>query len=163
MTTHTPAGLRLAALLALALVSPAAIAGKKKKKGSDGAAADSAPAASALNVPDDGNSKKFAETLLGTTITGFRPSDSGGGKFEYNTLSFAADNTWKADGYVEIMDERMECTESGTWEMEPAESAKTATVAWTVTKTDCPSRESGTSLRVVMTLGKNGVEDLKFR
>ncbi len=163
MTPHTPAGLRLATLLTLALVSPVALAGKKKKKSPGEAAAESAPAETALNVPSDGNSKKFAETLLGTTITGFRPSDSGGGKFEYNTLSFAADNTWKADGYVEIMDERMECTESGTWEMEPADSAKTATVAWTVTQTDCPSRETGTSLRAVLTLGKSGIEDLKFR
>jgi hypothetical protein len=163
MTTPTPAGLRFAAVLALALVSPAAAAGKKKKKGGDAPAAASGPAASDMKIPDDGDSRKFAEALLETTITGFRPSDSGGGKFEYNTLSFSADNTWKADGYVEIMDERMECTESGTWEMEPAESAKTATVAWTVAQTDCPSRESGTSLRVVMTLGKNGVEDLKFR
>ena len=163
MTTHTPAGLRLAVVLALSVASPLAAAGKKKKKDGDAPAAASGPAASALNVPDDGNSKKFAETLLGTTITGFRPSDSGGGKFEYNTLAFLADNTWKADGYVEIMDERMECTESGTWEMEPAESAKTATVAWTVTQTDCPSRETGTALRAVMTLGKSGIEDLKFR
>lgn len=163
MHAPRPAGLRLAAVLAMALVSPAALAGKKKNKDKGSSDAAAGPDLSAMNVPDDGNSRKFAEALIGVRIEGFRPSDSGGAKFEYNTLSFEADNSWNAAGYVEIMDERMECTESGTWSMEPAESAKTATVAWTVSKTDCPSRESGVELRAVMTLGKSGIEDLKFR
>lgn len=154
---------RVAATLGLALLSPVALAGKKKKDKGEAASADAGPDTSAMDVPDDKSSKAFAEQLVGLTIQDFRPSDGGGAKFEYTTLGFSPDNTWKASGYVEIMDERMECTESGSWSMEPAESNKTATLSWKLDKTDCPGRESGGETRAVVTLGKSGFDSVKFR
>ena len=150
----------LCGALALALVSPVALA-KKKKKGGDAPAAEAA--APATNVPDDGDSKKFADALMAAKIEGFRPTDGEGAKFEYDTLSFDAGNTWKAAGFVEIMDEKMECSESGTWAMEPAESAKVATVSWKVTASDCPGVDKDRESRAVLTVGKAGIEDIKFR
>ena len=108
----------------LAFASPA-IAKKKKK---DKAAAPEPAAASATpDVPNDGNSKKYAQKLLETEIKDFSPSDGAGAKFEYTSMKFAGDNTWSAEGYVEIADERMECTEKGKWTMEAATSATEAT------------------------------------
>jgi hypothetical protein len=153
----------LTAVLGLALLSPAALAKKKKKdKGADAPAA-AGPDLSAMQVPDDKASREFAENLVRIEINDFRPSDGGGAKFEYTSLGFAPDNSWKAAGYIEIQDERMECTESGTWSMETAESTKTATISWTLAKTDCPGREAGGETRAEVTLGKSGFENIKFR
>lgn len=154
----------LTAVLSLALLSPAALAKKKKDKDNGGdAAAPAGPDLSAMQVPDDKASRDFAEKLVAITIRDFRPSDGGGAKFEYTTLGFAPDNTWKAAGYIEIQDERMECTESGTWSMEPAESGKIATISWALVKTDCPGRDAGGDTRALVTLGKTGFESIKFR
>ena len=139
----------------LALSGPALAKKKKDKK------ADDAPAAAeevAPDVPGDANSKKYAQKLLETQITDFRPSDGAGAKFESTRMGFAADNTGSAEGSVEIADERMECKEGGGWAMEPASSASEATVSWTVDKTDCPGRESGTEVRALLKLTKSGVE-----
>jgi len=94
-------------------------------------------------TPADANSEKFAAALIGLNITGFRPMDAGAGKFVYETLSFEADNSWRADGYIEIAGETMECAESGSWAMEPAESASIAVMTWTVGSTDCINMTEG--------------------
>ncbi len=162
MTHPTRTASLLALSMGLALASPAAFA--KKKKGDDAAAAaPSGPDLSAMKTPDDANSKKFGEQLVTANIANFKPSDGGGAKLEYTTLSFNPDNTWTAQAYIEIQDERMDCTESGLWSMEAAESANTAMVTWSLDKTDCPGREAGGELRAVITLGKGGIQDIKFR
>lgn len=149
--------LNRALLLALAsflFAGPAL--GKKKKKDKD--AAESPAATATPDVPDDGNSKKFASQLIETAIANFSPSDGGGATFKYSTLAFVGDNTWKADAYIEIQDERMECVESGGWTMEPAESSTVGTVTWKVESTDCPGRESGGQTRALLTLSKSGID-----
>ena len=45
-----------------------------------------------------------------------------------------------AQGYVEAMDERMECAESGDWSVE-VNSKSVATIAWTVGETSCVGRD----------------------
>ena len=139
----------------IALSGPA-LAKKKKKSKDDGASA--AAAAATPDVPADGNSKKYAQKLIETEIKDFSPSDGGGAKFEYTRMQFAGDNTWSAEGYVEIADERMECEERGRWTMDPATSATEATVTWTLESTDCPGRESGGETRAVLKLTKSGLE-----
>lgn len=139
----------------LLVVSPPALAKKKKKAAKEPAAA---AAKATPNTPDDATSKKFAANLLATTIENFTPSDGGGAKFEYTVFKFAGDNTWTAEGYVEIADERMECTESGAWTMDAAASASEATVTWTLDNTDCPGRSAGGETRALLKLTKNGVD-----
>jgi hypothetical protein len=139
----------------IAFASPALAKKKKKDKEGD---APAAAAAATPDVPDDGNSKKYAQKLLEAEIKDFSPSDGAGAKFEYTTMKFSGDNTWSAEGYVEIADERMECNEGGKWSMDPADSATEATVTWTLDSTDCPGRDSGGEIRAVLKLTKSGVE-----
>ena len=153
----------LASMTALALlVAGPALAGKKKKDKSP-PPTESAPAAAVPTTPDDAASKKFGGKLLKATLRNFSPADTGGAKFKYDAMTFAADNTWKADAWVEFDEEKMECTESGKWSMEPAESDKVATVQWTVDKTDCAGRDAGAEVRAQLTLSKDGSVDAKFR
>lgn len=131
-------------------------------------ASTSAPAAAAapklaMDIPDDAASRGFAETLIGGTTTNFAPTDADGAAFEYTKLQFRGDGTWHAEGYVEAMDERMECTESGTWSMNAADSKTVATVAWTVSETSCVGRENGTETRAQLTISKSGIDSAMFR
>ena len=126
----------------------------KKNKGADDTKSAEAPAAetqsetTTSNVPDDKTSKKFAAKLLETTGRNFSPNAEG---LEYKELVFNADNTFVAKAALVVMEEEMECAESGTWDMDPAKSATIANMSWNITKTDCPTREA-TSLRVEVEL-----------
>ena len=100
-------------------------------------------------VPSDKTSEKFAASLLNTTGKNFSPNAEG---LRYNTITFAADNSFTANAVVAVMDEEMECVESGTWEMDPAKSADVANMSWVITATDCPTRTAPTNLRMELTL-----------
>ncbi len=122
-----------------------------------------APAASGPEIPADANSKSFADTLMGLTISAWAPEDSGEVEFKYTSLTFAADNSWQAVAYVAIMDETVDCKETGTWTMDPAESATTAGMTWSIVKTTCPGREAGRDLRLQMTILNDGTFKVKMR
>ena len=101
------------------------------------------------NVPSDDASKKFAKKLLDTDINNFSPDAEG---LRYNKMTFNADNTWIANAVVSVMDEEMECQESGAWTMDSAKSDTVANMDWSITKTDCPTRQAPMDLRVEVTL-----------
>ena len=103
----------------------------------------------AQNVPDDKVSKTYAANLLDTVGTGFSPNAEG---LTYTNITFAADNTWHAEGLVAIMDEEMDCVETGTWMMDPAKSETATNMTWTVTSTDCPSRVAPIEMRLELVL-----------
>lgn len=151
---------RIALFVALMLASPAAFAKKKKHRTADTTSVSAPPA---TDAPSDANSKKFLARLLATAIHDFRPVDSGSVDFRYTELHFMAGNTWQAKGYVAVEDEKMDCSESGTWMMDPADSADTATISWKVDETDCPGRNPGESVRVKMTIDQKGAVSVKFR
>ena len=125
----------------------------KKNKGGDAEPVTSEPteenAEKLGDVPSDGTSKKFAKKLLSTDINNFSPDAEG---LRYNKMTFNADNTWVADAVVSVMDEEMECHESGTWSMDAAKSNTVANMDWSITKTDCPTRQAPMNLRVEVTL-----------
>ena len=151
----------LAATMLIALSSPGdAVAKKRKKKKAEATASDSLAGA---NIPGDADSNAFAKRLVGATFTNFQPTDGAGAKFVYETFGFAGDNSWSANGYVEIMDERMECTETGSWTMEAATAGDTATVTWVVATTDCAGREAGAETRAQLTVDKDGGIQAMFR
>lgn len=119
--------------------------------------AGSAPAASSgptsVSVaPADGNSQAFASALVGATIKNFSPSGGAGAKFMYNTLQFKADGSFSAAGFVEMDDEKMDCTETGTWGMDPADSKTSATINWKVEQTNCAGRDAGEQSRAQVDL-----------
>lgn len=146
--------LRLVGLVALAHLLPTvALAGKKKAPEAAAPAAAEVPSTAA---PADAASQKFLEKLLETSLKNFSPSD-GGAEFKYDEARFLAGNQFTAKGFVEMDGERMDCTESGTWKMDAAESEKVAAVEWTVSKTDCAGRDAGVSVRVRMTIDKGAI------
>lgn len=114
-----------------------------------------------MDIPD--GAKPFAMALIGSVTTNFSPSDSDGAAFEYTKFQFRGDGTWAAEGYVEAMDERMECAESGSWVLAEASSSSVGTIAWTVTETSCVGRENGTETRAQVTLGGSGISSALFR
>ena len=103
----------------------------------------------ASNVPNDKASQAFAAKLLETTGKGFSPNAMG---LTYTAISFNADNTFRAEGLVSVMDENMDCVETGTWNMDAASSETTANMDWTITATDCPSRQAPIQLRLELVL-----------
>ena len=97
--------------------------GEKKAPASSGDAAEEAPSeqTAANDLPGDKASQAFGDALADLEIARFAPTDDG--VLIYDSLSFERSGTWTAAAAVEVMDERMECTESGSWTMDPAESA----------------------------------------
>ena len=138
------------------LLATLSLAEAKKSKSSDNATEVPATVAEkpkkkveAKNVPDDKVSKAYAAKLLETVGTGFSPNAAG---LTYTKLTFAADNTWHAEGLVAIMDEEMDCVETGTWIMDAAKSDTATNMTWTVTSTDCPSRVAPIEMRLELIL-----------
>lgn len=127
------------------------------------AAAATAPSGPTGDFPDDAASRAFLAALTMMDIRDFSAVDSTeGAKVVFSSLRFQGDNTWSAQGYVDAGEERMECTERGTWTMEPAASPKEATVSWVIQQTDCVGRESGATTRALFTLTGDDV-DVAFR
>jgi hypothetical protein len=147
--------------LTLFLVSSLFACGEKS--GSTSAPAAAAAATLTMDVPADAASRGFAETLIGGVTADFAPTDADGASFEYTKLQFRGDGSWHAEGYVEAMDERMECTESGTWTMSAADSKTVATVVWMVNDTTCVGRDQGTETRAQLTISTSGIESAMFR
>ncbi len=121
------------------------------------------PAATGPDIPGDANSKKFAAKLMDLTISNWSLEDSGEVDFKYTKLTFNANNGWNGAAYVAIMDERVDCKEMGKWSMDPADSATTANMTWTIEKTTCPGREAGRELRLQMSILNDGAFKAKMR
>jgi len=134
------------ALLFLSLLLTVADAKKNKGKSPDSTEDKTEKLG---DVPSDATSQKFATKLIKTNVNNFSPDAQG---LQYNTLTFNADNTWKAEAVVAVMDEEMECQESGTWTMDSAKSGTVSNMNWTISSTDCPTRQAPQELRVEVTL-----------
>lgn len=147
----------------LALLFTLSLLACGEKSASTSAPAAAAATAFTMDLPDDATSRTFAETLVSGVTTSFTPTDADGAAFEYTKLQFRPDGTWLAEGYVEAMDERMDCTESGSWSMSAADSKTVATVSWNVSETTCVGRDNGTDSRAQLTISKSGVESAMFR
>ena len=81
----------------------------------------------------------------------------------YETMGFRPDGSWSASGAVSIMEDKMECVESGSWTMDPATSEQDGVVTWTVDQTDCASRHTETSTRARILLQDGGQYKFQFR
>jgi len=149
--------MRPTALLSTLLIGLTTACANKQASTNAQTEASSSRSRVATQAPDDSNSQQFVQTLLSMNIDGFSPVDSGGAKLVYNSFQFQSDNTWVASGYVEIIDERMECVENGTWSMEPATAPNVAKMVWVISQTDCPSREVDTRSQLLVTLSDNRI------
>ena len=152
-----------AALVFGLIASGPALAGKNKKNKGEGEAPAAEAAPAPTDAPADATSRKYLDRLLHVAIVDFKPIDTTGASFVYKTMTFNEGNTWSAAGMVEMDGETMDCTESGGWVMDPAESDAKAAVAWTIVKTDCPGRDVGIETRAELTLDKGALADVRFR
>ena len=125
------------------------------------AAPDAAPAKSEF-IPDDKLSQQFGERLMEANLVNFKAVEGSDAELVYTSFTFAPDGRWQAQGAVEIADETMECTEAGTWTMDPAESETTASMTWVLAKTNCAGRSPGEQ-RVRLSLLKDGSYKVDFR
>ena len=123
----------------------------------------SAGSSTVTGAPSDDKSQAFAQTLMGASFRNFSPSGATGAKFMYNTLQFKADGTFSAAGYVEMDDEKMDCTETGGWGMEVADSKTLATVFWKVESTDCAGRDAGEESRAEVDLSDPSNPKFRYR
>ena len=112
-----------------------------------------------VEAPTDAKSKKFLKTLLSTEFENIAPEGDG---FLYKKIRFKNDNSWSADAVIIVMEEEMDCIESGTWTMDPATANNNAALTWKITSTDCPSREVGGSVRINATLNGTSI-DAQYR
>jgi len=139
------------------------VADAKKNKGGESSTEASAESQNDKlgDVPSDPDSKKFAKKLISTSISNFSPDAEG---LRYNTMTFNGNNTWTTEAVVHVMDEEMECTESGSWTMDPASSPTVANMNWTIDSSNCPTRQTPINLRVEVTLvsGPSGI-NVNFR
>ena len=124
------------------------------------AAAEVAPA---ITMDASGAAATFIGKWASTTVTNFTVASGSGGEVVYSTMSFTGAGTWSANATFEAQGEEFPCTESGTWAVASADSGTSATIEWTVAKTNCATRETGGTTRAAVTLQKNGDYDIAFR
>lgn len=128
------------------------------------AAADAAASATqAITMEASGEALAFIKAWTATSVTNFTVAAGSGGDVVYGTLDFTPAGTWSASATFSAAGEEFPCTESGDWTVASADSASAATIEWTVTKTTCATRESGTTTRAAITLKKGGEYDISFR
>jgi hypothetical protein len=126
---------------------------------SEGAA--EAPALSA-DIPDTADARSFAKALVNTVVTDWEVAGGSGGAVTYADLRFDGDGTWNAQGNFTADGEKFPCVETGSWTLDDTSSSSVGTMDWTISKTTCPTREAGSSVRVQVTLNKSGAE-IAFR
>lgn len=149
-------------VIALSVLLALTGCGDKKPAASTSAASESLITAE-TNIPKDENSRAFAERLLKHDAQNFKPTDNNtGASFIYNTVSFKPNNNFQADATMVAQGEEIKCVERGTWEMEAADSASTATMMWRVNYTNCPGRPAENVLRLKVTIEK-GAYEIAFR
>ncbi len=107
-------------------------------------------------LPDDKDSRKFADHLVRNPMNEFSPSDGGGASIRWKSVSFGAKNRWTAEAVLTAAGETIECEEGGRWTMDKAESSEKATVNLETKRTTCPGRSDSVSYRLVMSRSDNG-------
>ena len=103
-------------------------------------------------LPDDKDTRKFADDLVRNPVTGFSPADS----VRWETLKFGPKNHWEAATVISLGGESLTCEEGGRWSAEKADSASKGTVVLHTKKSNCPSRSDSTEYRLGLTIQDNG-------
>ncbi len=125
-----------------------------------------APAAAAkpeitADIPDSKEARKFANRLVGHTLTDWSPTDSR--SFMWDEVTFSANGNFTAKAAIVASGERITCDEIGTWRIDKGVSNTSATMDWNIKKTDCASREAPATLRVSFTFAEDGTINIAHR
>ncbi len=119
------------------------------------AAGDSAATGSGVTIDIPSDAKGFVTKLLKVTVSRFNPT--GSAEFTYEAMNFSGDGTWTAQGKLSLGGETIDCIEDGSWSID-AMDGDNAVMEWVVTKTNCPSRDSGTEQRVNVAINGDDVK-----
>jgi len=103
-------------------------------------------------LPDDKDTRKFADQLVRNPVKDVAPADN----VRWESLKFGPKNHWEATTVLSLGDEKVDCVEQGRWTAEKAESADKGTVVLQTKKNNCPGRSDSTEYRLVLTLDPNG-------
>lgn len=113
------------------------------------------------HFPDTADGRAFADALTRLEITDLSPT--GASEFIYRTMAFQRDGTWSADAELRVGGEEAPCRESGTWRVVDLTDADTATMVWTVTETNCATRNEGDETRLLLDISPDGTYQISFR
>ena len=154
-------------MLSLALASLFSFVGCAKEapvaKPGGGVVAQDGGITPETELPDDKDTRKFADHLVRNPVVNFVPSDAGGGfSIKCKRLSFGPKNHWEAEAVLSASGEDVDCVEAGRWSLEKAESATRGTVNLETKKTSCPGRSDSVNYRLVMD-AQEGSYQIVFR
>lgn len=123
-----------------------------KSSGGNGVVAQDGGITSETELPDDKDSRKFADHLVRNPVVNFKPTDGDGANLMWKTVTFGPKNHWQAKAELSAGGETVSCEEAGRWTMEKAESPEKATVNMETKKTTCPGRGDTEQYRVSVTV-----------
>jgi hypothetical protein len=141
-------------LMVSVLLIAAACAKEEKpaKPTGGGVVAQEGGITSETELPDDKDTRKFADQLVREPVKGFSPADN----VRWDTLKFGPKNHWEAATVITLGGEKLECEEAGRWSAEKSDSASKGTITLQTKKTSCPSRSDSTEYRLGLTVAENG-------
>ena len=119
-----------------------------------------APRLVTVTAPESADADTFVDSILSLTLSDF---DSGSDAIDYSALVLSADGTWAANARLNLGVEYFDCKEAGVFSVPSVDSSTVGIVEFTITTTDCPSRESGKSRRVQFSFTDDGNYSVSFR
>lgn len=122
---------------------------------------EEAPAATPSHYPDTADARAFVGALTSLEVADLHPT--GASEFQYRSMRFDADGTWTADAQLDVGGETAPCQERGTWRLDEVTDADTAIMVWTVTETNCATRNTGDETRLLMDIAADGTYEVSFR
>jgi len=150
--------MRMLLFAALALIP---LAGGCGKKAPPEAPAEAEPTFT-VQMPDTPMARRFAQRLVDTPITDWEVLGGAGATLIYRQFTFASDGHWNADAVLQADFEEIGCKESGVWRIEDVQTADTAIMEWDLSKSNCPTREPGSTTRVQLSLLRDGGYKIAF-
>ena len=125
---------------------------KEEKSSGGGVVAQDGGITSETELPDDKDTRKFADHLVRNPIVNFKPTDGEGANLIWKTVTFGPKNHWEAKAELSAGGETVSCEEAGRWTAEKAESAEKAVINLDTNKSNCPGRNSNEQYRVAVTI-----------
>lgn len=124
----------------------------KEVAGGNGVLAQEGGITEETELPDDKDTRKFADHLVRNPIVNFKPTDGGGAELMFKTISFGAKNHWSANATLSAAGETVSCEEGGRWTLEKAESAEKAVINMETKKSTCAGRSGNDQYRVAVSI-----------
>ncbi|MBM4393239.1 MAG: hypothetical protein FJ090_19105 [Deltaproteobacteria bacterium] len=108
---------------------------------------------SETELPEDKDTRKFADHLVRNPITKFKPTDAASGAdLIWNVLKFGPKNHFEATAVISAGGETVNCEEAGRWTAEKASSGTEGIINLDTNKSSCPGRSGTDKYRLQITI-----------